>query len=698
MVCSALSYGQSSDTPEATNGISESTKPSLRLKPRLGLGIGTFTFFGDVGGDTRGYSPLSSDFGYHIQLSNELSPYLELNFQAIFGKFTVNEINTDRRYNFMSEVRTGGVNLSYNFGHFLKEDRFIEPWVSVGIASFEYLSKTDLYDSEGNMYHYWSDGTIRSIDENAFNASEAVMLQRDYQYETDLREMNADGLGKYQERSWSIPVGAGVNLRMTDRFRTRIGATMHYALTDLVDNVSSTGEGVRKGNSSNDKFLYASIALNYDLSITPKEKPQPIQFLDENGDLITMDLSDWDKDGVGDLEDKCPGTPEGATVDSNGCPVDSDGDGFPDFRDDEPASLAGSIVNAKGVFMTDQEVETRYLAWTDSIPWIAYAGPDNFSEDFASINPDPSRMPNDPGYTVQVGVSDRGLTQAEINTILSLKDVRSVKRGDQSVYVVGDFDKLPDAVQRKMELDQTGIAGAVRYDDGEQMRNVDAKAMAVENQLRTANENTSSIADEGVVYRVQLGAFRYQLSKNIFNGINDLVAIQGDDGLTRYSSGVFDNPRQAATYKALMLVEGFEGAFITTYQSGKRISLAEAGMNVAEDAEDVTYDVANGSIKKELIRFRIQLGAYEGNIPTEVLDAFLELGKVRPMRDTDGITKYLHGEFSSLEEAESALTRIHDEGLPGAFVIGDFNGKLIPADQAQKLQSGEDDGVFVPQE
>lgn len=682
---------------ETATASSVSTKPTLRLKPRLGLGIGTFTFFGDVGGDTKSYSPLSSNFGYHIRLSNEISPYFDVSLQAVFGKFVVNEINTDRRYNFMSEIRTGGLNISYNFGNFLKEDRFIEPWVSVGIESIEHLSKTDLYDAEGNMYHYWSDGSIRNMAENSGNASDAIMLQRDYTYETDLRELNADGIGKYQERTWAIPVGAGVNLRMTDRFRTRIGATMHYSFSDLIDNVSSAGEGTRKGNSNNDKFLYASIALNYDLSITPKNQPVPFEFFDENGDLITMDLGDWDKDGVGDLEDKCPGTPEGAKVDAFGCPVDSDGDGFPDYRDAEPASYAGAIVNPAGEFMTDDQIEQRYLAWTDSISWISYAGAGSFTEDFASLNHDPKKRPNDPSYTVQIGVSDDGLTQAEINAILSLKDVKSVKRGEESMYVVGAFDKLPDAVQRKIELDQKGIAGAVRYDDGNQMKNVDQEAFAVETELREGSEEMA-LENSEVVYRVQLGAFKYHLSKNIFTGINDVVAIKGDDGLTRYSTGAFDSPQAAATHKANMLLEGFEGAFITSYQSGKRITLAEAGMNVAKDVDDLTYDIASGGVKKELIRFRIQLGAFEGNIPTDVLDAFLELGKVRPQRDTDDITKYLHGDFDSLEDAEKALIRVQDEGLPGAFVIGDFNGKLIPADQAKKLQTGEDDEVFFPQD
>ena len=46
----------------------------------------------------------------------------------------------------------------------------MEPYITVGFESVEFLTKTDLYDSQGRAYNYWSDGTIRDIAENAPNA------------------------------------------------------------------------------------------------------------------------------------------------------------------------------------------------------------------------------------------------------------------------------------------------------------------------------------------------------------------------------------------------------------------------------------------------------------------------------------------------------------------------------------------------
>lgn len=57
---------------------------------------------------------------------------------------------------------------------------------------------------------------------------------------------------------------------------------------------------------------------------------------------------DGDNDGVCDSRDQCPGTPQGAPVDSKGCPLDSDNDGVADYLDQCPNTVAGVMVDEKG--------------------------------------------------------------------------------------------------------------------------------------------------------------------------------------------------------------------------------------------------------------------------------------------------------------------------------------------------------------
>jgi OmpA-OmpF porin, OOP family len=57
---------------------------------------------------------------------------------------------------------------------------------------------------------------------------------------------------------------------------------------------------------------------------------------------------DLDGDGVPDYLDKCPNTPKGVLVGPDGCELDSDGDGVPDSRDQCPNTPRGAQVNADG--------------------------------------------------------------------------------------------------------------------------------------------------------------------------------------------------------------------------------------------------------------------------------------------------------------------------------------------------------------
>lgn len=49
--------------------------------------------------------------------------------------------------------------------------------------------------------------------------------------------------------------------------------------------------------------------------------------------IICICGNDQDGDGISSCFDKCPNTLPGVTVDSHGCPLDTDGDGIPDYLD-----------------------------------------------------------------------------------------------------------------------------------------------------------------------------------------------------------------------------------------------------------------------------------------------------------------------------------------------------------------------------
>ncbi len=59
-------------------------------------------------------------------------------------------------------------------------------------------------------------------------------------------------------------------------------------------------------------------------------------------------VRDADGDGVVDGVDQCPNSPAGVTVDAKGCEIDSDGDGVVDSKDSCPNTTAGARVDIRG--------------------------------------------------------------------------------------------------------------------------------------------------------------------------------------------------------------------------------------------------------------------------------------------------------------------------------------------------------------
>ena len=291
------------------------------FKPKIALGVGMLSFNGDLYAK-HFQAPWTARVGYDLNISQRLFKPLQLNFNILFGKLGANEWIENRQENFQSEIRSGGISLLYDFGNFIPDRCKVRPWISLGVNSFEFLSKTDRFDRSGNEYFYWSDGSIKNIAESSPTASLAINLNRDYTYETDIRESNKDGFGKYQERAWAFPIGAGALMKLNDRFDFKIGLQYYFTTTDYIDGITSKSVGNRAGTKQNDNFVYTSFALQYDLVFKKKDKGDtlPEDYYD-SVDVLALDNGDYDEDGVKDILDKCHGTPKGVKVDEFGCPL-----------------------------------------------------------------------------------------------------------------------------------------------------------------------------------------------------------------------------------------------------------------------------------------------------------------------------------------------------------------------------------------
>ena len=662
-----LCYGQTDSLPALQKG-------EKLARPTFEIGVGNLTYFGDIGKLNGITSTPQLNWGYHVALQNPLSDAFALNVFALFGKINDAESLPAQGANFLTEIRMGGLALTYNFNHFLPKDRQISPYISLGISTFEFNPKADLKDSEGNWYHAWEDGTIRNLPQGDKDAGEATILQRDYVYETDLRALS--GRESSQPlRALSMPVGAGAIIHVNDKFNFRLGAEYHFSNTDDLDGINSETLSENLGANVNDRFLYASLGLAYNLHFDKKSPEGLEKYTGQN--LLALAEEDEDSDGVVDIVDLCPFTPADVQIDLYGCPLDSDKDGVSDYLDQEPNSANGAIVNKLGVTMTEEEIEKIYLVYADSLGNLNYAKSKTSTDDVARNKLKIGER--NKGY--RIILNDGDMSSANISRLLSISDLKSHTTAKGTEYYVGDFENMETAVQRMLKLDQEGVATKLVYNEFGKITDVRKK------EIEAVAIGSNSVDDsEDVTFRVQIGAYRYKLPAGVFKEVPDVLIVEGNDGLIRYVSGSFDNIKEAAEHKINLLLKGYEGAFVSAYKGGKRITLKEAGATV-NAKEDITSSGPSGKFNKEFVKFTVQLGTFNGRVPAETLNSYMSLPKVRPLRSDNGMTRYVFGSFDSLEEANEALKSVEGKGYGEPMVVGEFNGQLINAEEAQKIKT-----------
>lgn len=96
--------------------------------------------------------------------------------------------------------------------------------------------------------------------------------------------------------------------------------------------VATTGGGAFAGG------VLATLLCSEDAG-SPAPAPAPV---------ASNEVLDFDGDGVPDFRDWCAGTPEGVSVDGEGCPLDSDIDGVADYMDQCPNTALNSYVDDTG--------------------------------------------------------------------------------------------------------------------------------------------------------------------------------------------------------------------------------------------------------------------------------------------------------------------------------------------------------------
>ncbi|MGB0368740.1 MAG: hypothetical protein ACPGD8_05005, partial [Flavobacteriales bacterium] len=296
---------------KSKSGKKAKTKAPFRFMGNFHGGIGLMNYFGDLRDKTQTtVHRIGSRAGYNFGIGGNVTNWLDINANFIMGSIAWNQsqANHDLPQNFEAKVFTAGVNLVYNFNNFFRDVKGIRPFISLGVSYSDYKVYTDLQTtlSNGNTYdyYYYSDGTIRNVDEGSPATDGRVILDRDHEYETQFTNSPVKAV--------SIPLGGGIDFNANRHLSVRLGAHYYFTTTDAMDgNNSSDLFSTRKKDDTgnplvdNDGFLYTSLSLIFRFDPFKKKAPE----VDEPGaqyvGLGEIIEEDSDGDGVSDFKDRC---------------------------------------------------------------------------------------------------------------------------------------------------------------------------------------------------------------------------------------------------------------------------------------------------------------------------------------------------------------------------------------------------------
>ena len=532
----------------------------------------------------------------------------------------------------------------------------------------------------------------------------------------------------------TVPLGFGLRMNITDRLQFDIAMNFGMGLGDI--DMSKENEGKADGYKS------LNFTMHYDL-FTPK--PKENTYFDDSYyvdvDFAKLESEDEDGDLVADVDDFCPKTPIGVKVDDNGCPLDDDKDGIPNYLDQQKNTVKGSIVDENGVQLTNDKYRSMYSDYeaasreyanfyneneikrenykTIDAYLIAKANAFNKAYNDGEVFDTPVEGLK---YKVKIGAFIDGVPANIINKYLSLDDLESIPQDDGMViYAVGAYNSLEEALGREYELEAKGFDDTyILVDNNGSVSNyvipvpepiIDEEEIVLpvveEDEIEKITEEETVISSNETTYRIQIGAFDKELSDKVFEGVDNVVSFSGKDGLVRYMAGSFTEYKDAINYQAQMKVRGFEDAFIVTYKNGERISL-----NVAIKTEKnslksdfvVEEEVIKPNIEfivqvlmikpnvefevevlmtKPNVEFIIQILVTEISLTAEDLDKMSKLGNIDKEAKGEEMYRYFAGTYSSFSDANIRLEEARLVGYPDAFVFAKLDGKRITLEETR---------------
>lgn len=207
-------------------------------------------------------------------------------------------------------------------------------------------------------------------------------------------------------------------------------------------------------------------------------------------------------------------------------------------------------------------------------------------------------------------------------------------------------------------------------------------------------------APSGLVYRVQLAAFRNAVQPELFKGLYPIYGkIKPDNDVTYYYAGMFRSLEAARQVLPSVHSAGFADAFVVAMMDDIQVSMERAAMLekewsgkplliAASDIPDSINVSAADTLPVGTLSFRAEVMRSKKPVKPDVIEKIELLAGTRGMdmiKNSQGETIFLIGNFITFESAEEYVSLLVRNGYSTARVAAYVGVTEIPVEAAKEL-------------
>jgi hypothetical protein len=221
----------------------------------------------------------------------------------------------------------------------------------------------------------------------------------------------------------------------------------------------------------------------------------------------------------------------------------------------------------------------------------------------------------------------------------------------------------------------------------------------------------------GLVYRVQIGAFRKPIPTNVYSQFTPVSGELQSNGLTVYMAGYFNNSSNAINARKQIQTLGYSDAFIVAYCNGKKLTLGEARqlealgecipqgdneflVEISKNTKDAQSEQlaslnneSSTTVDTKSLFFTVQIGVY--NKPINEKEKFPGLNEITSNVSPKKQLRYSTGKFSDINSAKTRKNEAVATGISDAFIVAYYQGERITIAQANELISKNESIVYA---